>query len=127
MAGLKHLGKQDNTPTEKLDTIPFEGAGMEVELECSEFTSHCPVTKQPDFATLSIRYVPGKHLVETKSLKLFLWRYRDKKAFNEAIVTEIADAFFAQVQPAHLVVEGRFFPRGGISVTARAQRHGGDK
>lgn len=97
---------------------------MRVVLHCSEFTSHCPVTSQPDFGKLTIEYVPKGWLVETKSLKLFLWQYRSRKAFNERIVDEIAQTFFEQVRPAIVYVTGVFNARGGISVEARASREG---
>lgn len=70
---------------------------------------------------MRITYSPKEHLVETKSLKLWLWRYRDIKQFNEMIVAELAYAFFEQVSPYRVIVEGRFHQRGGIAVTARAE------
>lgn len=105
--------------------IPWSGGPLEVQLECSEFTSHCPVTGQPDFARLVIRYTPDKHLVETKSLKLYLWSFREAKAYNEALCDEVAHVFDAQVQPKSVTVEAMFHARGGISVTARAARQRG--
>ncbi|MCB1155786.1 NADPH-dependent 7-cyano-7-deazaguanine reductase QueF, partial [bacterium] len=69
-----------------------------------------------------IAYQPAAKLIETKSLKLFLQGYRDKKAFNEAIVDELADRLFAQAEPAWLTVEGFYNSRGGISVTCKAHR-----
>lgn len=119
---LKHLGKQDNTPAEKFDLIPWDGPPMtEVELHCSEFTSHCPVTKQPDFAQFIISYHPNGHLVETKSVKLYLWQFRDRAEFNEKLVRFIATDFFEQVRPRRVMVEGRFNQRGGIAVVCRCQ------
>lgn len=122
---LKHLGKQDNAPTDRLDCVPRPGpvGALEVTLECTEFTSHCPVTGQPDFATLSIRYGPGEYLVETKSLKLWLWRFRNRKSFNEALVWEIASSLGEQVRARYVEVVGHFHPRGGISVHPRAVWH----
>jgi len=93
-----------------------------VTLQCSEFTSHCPVTGQPDFATLRIEYMPDKSIVETKSLKLYLWSYRDKAMFNEQIVEKIAADIIKQVRPKWVTVVGTFAQRGGISVQATATR-----
>lgn len=122
MAGLRHLGKRSNEPTDKVDLIEWGGDTIHVRLECTEFTALCPVTGQPDFGTLVVEYVPAKHLVETKSLKLYLWRYRGERAFNEALVDTIASDLFAQIRPQWLRVTGEFNLRGGISVTAMAQR-----
>lgn len=117
-----HLGKQSSQPCATVDRIPWRGSDIVISLDCSEFTSLCPVTGQPDFGDLLIRYAPGKHLVETKSLKLYLWQFRDRGAFNEELVAAIADDLFAQLRPQWLEVTGRFHPRGGISVTATARR-----
>jgi len=118
----KYLGKQVHKAIDSLDCIPFSGDVTSVTLHCGEFTSLCPHTKQPDFAKLMIIYTPDRDLVETKSMKLFLWRYREQGKFNEAIVSEIADLFFAQIQPLNVEVVGMFNSRGGISVEARATR-----
>lgn len=117
-----HLGKQTNAPTDTLDAIPWTGGPVVVHLDCSEFTSHCPVTGQPDFGSLVIEYEPDGHLVETKSMKLFLWQYRHASAFNEAITDEIAEAFMRQIRPRRVMVTGRFNSRGGIAVTVTARR-----
>jgi 7-cyano-7-deazaguanine reductase len=91
-----------------------------VRLDCSEFTSHCPVTGQPDFAEVVIEYVPGDHIVETKSVKLWLQTWRSRSAFNEQIAVELLHAFVEAVNPISASVVARFKPRGGISVTATA-------
>ncbi len=119
---LHHLGKASNQPIDAVDLIPWTGGQISVRLECADFTSLCPVTGQPDFATLEIEYLPDRHLVETKSLKLYLWRYRDRRAFNEQLVDEIASDLHRQIQPRWLKVTGRFHPRGGIAVTVSAER-----
>ena len=119
---LKHLGKASNQPVDQVDLIPWHGSRVTVRLDCTEFTSLCPVTGHPDFATLEIAYVPDGHLVETKSLKLYLWRFRDRPSFNENLVDEIAGDLYAQLQPHWLKVTGRFHPRGGIAVTVDAER-----
>jgi len=126
---LKHLGRQSRSAA-RLDVIPLPGAGIGVTVErdlvvtltCTEFTSLCPVTGQPDFGVITIEYTPDRGLVETKSLKLWLRRWRNRAAFNEAIVVEIVDLFFAQVKPVCAVVTGVFNVRGGIQPTATARR-----
>jgi 7-cyano-7-deazaguanine reductase len=118
----RHLGKQSREAVREFDLIPWRGEPLVVNLEATEFTSYCPVTGQPDFGRLAVEYVPGKHLVETKSFKLYLWGWRDRRAFNEDIVNEIASAFFEQVKPAYVRVHGVFNVRGGVGVTATAER-----
>ncbi len=88
MDDLKHLGKPSYQPIDRVDLIPWSGESVVIRLECSEFTSICPVTKQPDFGSLVIEYVPQSHLVETKSLKLYLWKYRSEPGFNEVLVDQ---------------------------------------
>lgn len=119
---LKHLGQQSGDPVDVLDRIPWEGGPILVALDCSEFTSHCPVTRQPDFGELLIEYVPDEWLAETKSVKLYLWRFRELAQYNERLVEGIASDIFAQLEPLALRVVGSFHPRGGISVTATATR-----
>jgi len=122
MAELKHLGKQSNEPIEQVDLIDWTGQQITVCLDCSEFSAICPVTGQPDYGQLTIEYVPDKHLAETKSVKLYLWKYRDIRAFNEPLVDTIAGDLFEQIRPKYLRVVGSFHPRGGICVTATAER-----
>ncbi len=122
MSKLRFLGKKAVKPTDTLDLIAWKGERILVRLDCEEFTSVCPVTRQPDFATLTIEYVPGRHIAETKSVKLYLWRYRNEAAFNECLVDAIASDLFRQIRPRWLRLTGRFNPRGGISVTAVAER-----
>ena len=122
MSDLKHLGQRSNEPIDELDRIEWTGEPIVIQLDCSEFTSLCPVTGQPDFGELLIEYVPDKSLVETKSLKLYLWRYRDQAGFNEALVDMIATDIARQLEPLWLRVTGTFNPRGGIGVTATAER-----
>lgn len=119
----KHLGKQSRSAVIALDLIPWHGGHTVVTLDCTEFTSHCPVTAQPDFGHLVIEYCPDRHIIETKSLKLYLWGFRNAHKFNEAIVDEIAETILRQVKPAYVKVTGRFNTRGGIAVTACAERY----
>lgn len=80
------------------------------------------MTGQPDFAALTVEYLPGTQLVETKSWKLYLWTFRTEARFNEELCAAIADDFMAQVRPVRVTVTMRFHARGGIAVTARAER-----
>jgi 7-cyano-7-deazaguanine reductase len=89
-------------------------AGMRLEISCPEFTSLCPKTGQPDFATISINYVPDKLCVESKSLKLYLGSFRNHGEFHEACVNRIANDLVALLQPHQLQIQGQFTPRGGI-------------
>ncbi|HUW84896.1 MAG TPA: preQ(1) synthase [Phycisphaerae bacterium] len=127
MSELKHLGRRSNEPIDKVDLIEWKGGKIAVQLECTEFTSLCPVTGQPDFGELVIEYVPDKHLAETKSVKLYLWRYRSERAFNEVLVDQIAADLYEQIKPLWLQVVGEFNIRGGILVTATAQRGDADE
>ena len=87
-----------------------------VELDCPEFTCLCPITSQPDFARLTIRYSPREHLVESKSLKLYLYSFRNQGTFGEDVVNTIARDLFALLRPRWLEVLGDFLPRGGIGI-----------
>ena len=95
----------------------------EVRFDCPEFTCVCPMTGQPDFATIKIRYVPDQACVELKSLKLYLWSYRQHGAFHEKVTNTICDDLVALLQPRFLEVEGDFMVRGGIH-TVVVCRHG---
>lgn len=96
----------------------------EVELDCPEFTCLCPITGQPDFARLTIRYSPLAFLVESKSLKLYLFSFRNQGTFNEEVVNRIAGDLFALLQPRWLDVQGDFLPRGGIAIKPRVRLTG---
>lgn len=120
----KYLGKQssETITADQLDLVPWEQGEATVTLHATEFTSHCPVTGQPDFAKLIFTYVPDAHIVETKSFKLWMWSFRDQKQFNEKLVAHMADEFSRVIKPKRLTVRGDFNIRGGVSVTAEASR-----
>jgi 7-cyano-7-deazaguanine reductase len=88
-----------------------------IEIVCPEFTSVCPKTGQPDFGTLTFRYVPNLKCVELKSLKLYLQQFRDQGIFYEHVTNAIMDDFVAAVQPRRAELTAKFTPRGGISTT----------
>ena len=96
----------------------------EIVLDCPEFTCLCPITGQPDFARLTIRYSPLAFLVESTSLKLYLFSFRNQGTFNEEVVNRIAGDLFALLQPRWLDVQGDFLPRGGIAIKPRVRLTG---
>ena len=87
-----------------------------VKFNCPEFTSLCPITGQPDYATIIISYVPDERLVESKSLKLYLFTYRNHGDFHEDLVNAIMKDLIALLDPKYIEVWGRFLPRGGLSI-----------
>ena len=87
-----------------------------VKFNCPEFTSLCPITGQPDFATITISYVPEERLVESKSLKLYLFSFRNHGDFHEDVVNVIMKDLIKLLDPKYIEVLGRFLPRGGISI-----------
>ena len=87
-----------------------------VHFECPEFTSLCPITHQPDFATIRIDYIPGRKMVESKSLKLYLFSFRNHGAFHEDCVNLIMKDLIRLMDPKYIEVTGLFNPRGGISI-----------
>jgi len=104
------------TPSKELITVanPQPGRDYEVRCETDELTCLCPVTGQPDFATVRITYVPDQLIVELKSLKLYLWSFRDEGAFHEAVTNEILDDLVRATQPRRMTVETIWKVRGGI-------------
>jgi len=103
-------------PEKSLQTFenPKPSRDYEILMECPEFTCLCPMTGQPDFATIRLSYVPDKLCIELKSLKLYLWSYRDQGAFHEAVTNTILDDIVAAIDPRRATVEGDFMVRGGI-------------
>ena len=92
----------------------------EIEMECPEFTCLCPKTGQPDFAELEIHYVPDKLCIELKSLKLYLWSFRNEGAFHEKVINDILDDLVKISTPRWMEVIGTFNVRGGIHTTVSA-------
>lgn len=103
-------------PSKTLDTFPNPNPerDYEIHFDCPEFTCLCPMTGQPDFARFTITYVPDQLCVELKSLKLYLWSFRDEGHFHEAVTNRIADDILGAIKPRKLSVKGDFFVRGGI-------------
>ncbi|NVB42311.1 NADPH-dependent 7-cyano-7-deazaguanine reductase QueF [Pseudenhygromyxa sp. WMMC2535] len=110
-------------PSRELETFPNPRSerAYEIRFDCPEFTCLCPKTGQPDFATIRIRYSPAARCVELKSLKLYLWSFRDTGAFHEAVTNQILDDLVAAISPRWMVVEGDFMVRGGIHTVVEAR------
>ena len=106
-------------PSKQLETFPNPrpGRDYEIRFDCPEFTCLCPRTGQPDFATLRIAYVPHELCVELKSLKVYLWSFRDEGHFHEDVTNRILDDLVAAIAPRRLTIEGDFNVRGGIHTT----------
>ena len=110
------------TPSRTLEAVAnaHPDRDYEVAMAIPEFTCLCPITGQPDFATIRIRYVPDQHLVELKSLKLYMWSYRDVGAFHEDVTNRILNDLVAAIRPRWAEVTGDFNVRGGIKTEVRA-------
>ena len=115
-----------SAPSWKLERVPnrHPDRDYEVDLAVSEFTCVCPLTGQPDFATFRIRYVPDQWLVELKSLKLYMWAYRNEGAFHEDVTNRVLNDLVETVAPRRLEVVADWSVRGGIKtvVTARYEK-----
>ncbi len=111
-------------PTRELETFPNPQSTHDytIRMQMPEFTCLCPRTGQPDFATLDLEYVPDARCVELKSLKLYIWSFRDRGAFHEAVTNEIADHLERTLAPRFLRLTARFNVRGGIYTTVVAER-----
>ncbi len=107
----------------KLTAMPnqYPDRDYEVSIALPEFTCLCPITGYPDFATIRVTYVPDKKVVELKSLKLYINRYRDQNHFHEAVVNKILDDLVACIQPRWMEVVGDFNPRGNVKTMVRTE------
>ncbi len=135
MHDLKHLGNKsdiryDNPDASTLEAVPNpffgktsnpNGVTGTVAITASEFTSLCPITGQPDFATIEIEYIPRELLVESKSLKLYFGQFRQHGGFHEACINQIANHLVDLLDPEYLTVIGKFTPRGGIMIHPKAE------
>jgi len=92
-----------------------------VHFDCPEFTCLCPITGQPDFAHITIRYIPNKLCLESKAMKLYLFSFRNHGTFHEEVVNRILDDVVKAIKPRQAIVEGVFNPRGGIGITIEAE------
>ena len=120
----KRVSRYPSVPSAKtIETFKNQYAHRRylIKFECADFTSLCPVTGQPDFAKITIEYVPADRCIETKSLKFYLASYRNTRSFNEEIVNRILDDVVAACSPQEALVYGEFAARGGIGISAEAQ------
>ena len=110
-------------PSKRLETFPNPAPERDyrIRMEIPEFTCLCPMTGQPDFATLILEYVADRRCVELKSLKLYIWSYRNEGAFHEAVTNRILGDLVRATQPRYLRIEAKFNVRGGIQTTVVAE------
>ena len=110
-------------PSRRLQTFPNPNPRRDyrIHMQIPEFTCLCPKTGQPDFATLLLDYIPDQRCVELKSLKLYIWSYRDRGAFHEAVTNEILDDLVRAVAPRYMRLTARFYVRGGIFTSVIAE------
>ncbi|HRA36194.1 MAG: NADPH-dependent 7-cyano-7-deazaguanine reductase QueF [Xanthomonadales bacterium] len=110
-------------PSQSLDTFPNPQPGRDytIRMRIPEFTCLCPKTGQPDFATFHLEYVPDRLCVELKSLKLYMWSYRDQGAFHEAVTNRILDDLSRATRPRFLRLTAEWYVRGGIYTTVVAE------
>ena len=111
-----------SAPSRNLEAVPNPRPERDYEIRCEspELTCVCPLTGQPDFATVTITYVPDRSIVELKSLKLYLWSYRDEGAFHEDVTNRILDDLVAAVAPRRMTVRTDWKVRGGIHTVVEA-------
>jgi 7-cyano-7-deazaguanine reductase len=120
---LTLLGQGTTKPQRKLETFPNQHPhrSYTVRLETNEFTAVCPMTGQPDFATLKVEYIPNERIVESKSFKLYVWSFRDEGIFHEHVTNVILDDLVLALDPHFCRVIMDFSVRGGISITVTAE------
>jgi 7-cyano-7-deazaguanine reductase len=121
---LTKLGNPDARADRSLEVFETADQTLRVVLECAEFTCRCPITNQPDWATITIAYTPRRRIVESKSVKLYLETFREEAIFNEHLATTIRDDFVAALDPQSLDVTARFNSRGGIAISATSSYDG---
>ena len=121
--GLTLLGA-GAVPSKRLETFPNHHPDRDyvVRLETDEFTCICPATGQPDFATITVEYVPDQRILESKSFKLYLWSFRNEGVFHEHVTNTILDDLVGTLEPRWCRVRGAFGVRGGIRITVEAER-----
>ncbi len=123
LADLTLLGQKTTQPSKNLETFPNRHPNRDytITLTTDEFTCVCPATGQPDFAKITIRYIPDQRIVESKSLKLYLWSYRNEGVFHEHVTNVILDDLVAALDPRWCQVVAEFSVRGGIAITVQAE------
>ena len=119
---LTVLGREARQPIDHVEVFPAPDHVTVVRCVTDEVASRCPVTEQPDLSRVEIEYEPAGLCVESKSLKLYLWSFRDRAVFAEALAAEIAEEIHATARPRRVTVTLTQRPRGGITITAVAER-----
>lgn len=116
-------GKPTAQPTKTLETFenPNPNRDFHIHMEIPEFTCLCPKTGQPDFATIILDYIPDHHCVELKSLKLYMWSFRDEGCFHEAVTNRMLDDLVAVTQPKFMRITSKFYVRGGVFTNVVAE------
>jgi 7-cyano-7-deazaguanine reductase len=117
---FKALGGTGSLPSRQLEIFPAPAHVKKVVLESDEVTSLCPVTGQPDWETVRIEFEPGEYCIESKSLKLYLWSFREEGAFCESLSAQIAKDIYEACKPKWVTVNITQKPRGGITISATA-------
>lgn len=117
-----------SVPSRELDTFPNPAPERDytIRIQIPEFTCLCPKTGQPDFAELTLEYVPDGHCVELKALKQYIWSYRDEGAFHEAVTNQILDDLVQATSPRFMRLSGKFNVRGGIYTRVVAEHRAPD-
>ena len=125
LAGLTLLGNGSSHPSKQLETFPNRHPGRDyiVTLTTDEFTCICPATNQPDFAKITIHYIPDQKIVESKSLKLYIWSFRNEGVFHEHVANVILDDLVNALDPRWCEVIADFSVRGGIAISVKAEHH----
>ncbi len=115
-------------PSKELETFenPMPARDYTIHIDIPEFTCLCPKTGQPDFATITLDYVPDQKCIELKALKMYIWSFREEGAFHEAVTNRMLDDFVAACQPRFMRVTGKFNVRGGIYTTVVAEHRAPD-
>jgi 7-cyano-7-deazaguanine reductase len=123
LAGLTQLGRGATQPQRKLETFPNRHPQRRytVTLTTDEFTAVCPSTGQPDFARITVNYIPDQRILESKSFKLYIWSFRDEGVFHEHVTNVILDDLVEALDPHYCKVTGEFAVRGGIAITVEAE------
>lgn len=123
LSELTLLGQNTTQPSKTLETFPnhHPNRSYTITLTTDEFTCVCPATGQPDFAKITIRYIPDQRIVESKSLKLYFWSYRNQGVFHEHVTNVILDDLVAALDPRWCQVVAEFSIRGGIAITVQAE------
>lgn len=122
---LTLLGQGKTVPQTHLETFPNRHPNRRytVKLETDQFTAVCPLTGQPDFATIRVEYIPNERIVESKSFKLYIWSYRERGIFHEHVTNVILDDLVAALDPHWCRVIGEFAERGGVGITVTAEHN----